>query len=82
MIQNTRASSLPGRSNTVHVDDGDETFAKEIGVTAIVLFGLHENLPENEGYGRAYWHFLIFDSSWKPLFVNGLRVFQAEPDRA
>ncbi len=33
------------------VDDGDETFAKEIGVTAILLFELHENLPENEGYG-------------------------------
>ena len=62
----------------LHVDDGVQTFAKEIGVTAIVLFGLHENLPENEHYGLASWHFPIFDSDRESLFVNMLRLFQGE----
>ena len=60
------------------VDDGIKAFAKEVGVSAVRLLGLHENLPENEGYKHTFWHFPIFDSLWESLLSADFRVFQGE----
>ncbi len=63
----------PGRHSrqsdqgVAHIDDRVQALAKQIGVTAIVLLGLHKNLPEKDGTKVDLWYFPIFRAPTESL---------------
>ena len=65
-----------------NLDHGIKAFAKQVDVSAALLLGLHENLPENGGcqkiggHTRSSRHFPIFAALLDPCYLAASGFFR------